>query len=61
MDTTRTEALLAEAQEICRRITGRVEVADDLLCAVFRRLEFEADLTDDGPGESPDGIPHAVH
>lgn len=41
---TNTEQLLIQAKEICQRITGRVEVSDELLCAVFQRLELETDL-----------------
>ena len=37
MDTTHTERLLREAQEICRRVTGREEVGDDLLCSEIGR------------------------
>lgn len=61
MDTTHTERLLREAQEICRRVTGREEVGDDLLCSVFRRLEFESDLADDAPGDWPCEASNAVH
>lgn len=41
---TKTEELLREAQAICRRITDRENVSDDLLCAVYRSLELEQDL-----------------
>ena len=41
---TNTEQLLIEAKEICQRTTGREEVGDELLCAVFQRLELETDL-----------------
>ena len=47
MQSTKTEALLRQAKAICEAVTDRVEVSDDLLCAVFRRLELEADLVDD--------------
>lgn len=47
METTKTEALLREAQAICRSVTGREDVSDDLLCVVFRRLEMEWDLVAD--------------
>lgn len=47
METTKTEALLRQAKEICQAVTDRVDVSDDLLCAVFRRLELEADLAAD--------------
>jgi hypothetical protein len=43
MEMTKAEELLREAREICQRVTGRTEVSDDLLCSVFRRLEFEQD------------------
>jgi hypothetical protein len=43
MEMTKTEQLLREAHEICQRVTDRKEVSDDLLCSVFRRLEFEHD------------------
>ena len=41
---TKTEELLREAQAICRRVTDREDVSDDLLCAVYRGLELEQDL-----------------
>lgn len=41
---TRTESLLRKAQAICRRVTDREDVSDDLLCAVYRSLELEQDL-----------------
>ncbi|MGB3271104.1 MAG: hypothetical protein WBA65_14230 [Rhodanobacter sp.] len=47
MEITKTETLLREAQAICRGVTGREDVNDDLLCSVFRRLELEADLASD--------------
>lgn len=47
METTKTEALLRQALEICQRVTDRMDVSDDLLCSVFRRLELEADLLDE--------------
>lgn len=47
MEITKTETLLREAQAICREVTGREDVNDDLLCSVFRRLELEADLAND--------------
>uniref|UniRef100_UPI00334196D0 hypothetical protein n=1 Tax=Castellaniella defragrans TaxID=75697 RepID=UPI00334196D0 len=47
METTKTEALLRRALALCQDVTNRVEVSDDLLCAVFRRLELEADLAAD--------------
>lgn len=43
-EMTKTEELLREARAICRRITGREDVSDDLLCAVYRSLELETDL-----------------
>lgn len=47
METTKTEALLRQAKEICQAVTDRVDVSDELLCAVFRRLELESDLIDE--------------
>lgn len=47
MQSTKTEALLRQAKAICQAVTDRVEVSDELLCAVFRRLELEVDLIDD--------------
>ena len=44
---TKTEALLRQAKAICQAVTDRVDVSDDLLCAVFRRLELEVDLVDE--------------
>ncbi|MBV2180915.1 MAG: hypothetical protein KUL86_06720 [Castellaniella sp.] len=61
MDTTRTERLLREAQAICRRVTGRDEPSDDLLYAVFRRLDVEDELATDDPGEWPNSASHVVH
>jgi len=61
MQPTKTEALLRQAKEICQAVTGREDVSDDLLCSVFRRLEFESDLADDAPGDWPDEASSAVH
>lgn len=48
MTTTHTEKMLAEALRICRRVTGRTDVDDALLRAVFMRLDDEGqDLLDD--------------
>lgn len=41
MEKTKTERLLEEAREICQRVTDRVDVSDDLLRAVFMRLDDE--------------------
>jgi len=61
METTQTERLLREAAAICRRETGRETVSDDLLAAVFRRLELEADRLDEDIGDWPDGDVATVH
>lgn len=53
---TKTEALLRQAKAICQEVTGREDVSDDLLCAVFRRLELEADLAE---GEIEDAMDDA--
>ncbi|MFA5633143.1 MAG: hypothetical protein WC997_16670 [Porticoccaceae bacterium] len=45
--TTKTEQLLRAAHAICQTVTGREEVSDELLCAIFRRLELEVDLAAD--------------
>jgi len=54
METTKTERLLRQAKEICQAVTDRVEVSDDLLCAVFRRLELELDLAADDIDDAMD-------
>lgn len=54
MEITKTETLLREAQAICREVTGRTDVSDDLLCSVFRRLELEADLAADDLADPAD-------
>ena len=53
---TKTEALLRQAKAICQAVTDRVDVSDDLLCAVFRRLELEVDLAE---GEIEDAMDDA--
>jgi hypothetical protein len=39
---TRTESQLVTALEICKKITGRPNPSDDLICAVFHSLSMEA-------------------
>ena len=39
---TRTESQLVAALELCKKITGRPNPSDDLICAVFHSLSMEA-------------------
>ena len=43
MEPTETQKLLAQAKAICRTVTGKEEVPDDLLLSVFDRLCLELD------------------
>ncbi|MFT0533961.1 hypothetical protein ACMHYJ_14200 [Castellaniella hirudinis] len=56
MEKTKTELLLEEAKAICQRVTDRLDVSDDLLCSVFRRLELETDLLDEDLDEAAEAL-----
>jgi len=55
--TTQTEKLLAEANAICKKITGREEVNESLLTEVFQRLAYELDMA--SPPEEDAASPRA--
>ncbi|GEM_PF-5975889 len=38
---TKTESQLVRAIEICKKLTGRQNPSDDLICAVFHSLTME--------------------
>ncbi|CAM5219625.1 hypothetical protein CDEF62S_05235 [Castellaniella defragrans] len=58
---TKTEEPLQEALAICRRITNRGDVSDDLLCSVYRSLELEQDLAQDRDEEDVETAGATLH
>ncbi|MGO3713543.1 hypothetical protein [Alcaligenes aquatilis] len=53
---TRTESQLVTALELCKKITGRPNPSDDLICAVFHSLSMEA--WEDSESGNP--LPHGL-